>query len=156
MVLERPVDESTNLTTTHAVRTNCCLSGVTMSWSNTKEEQTPLKGEKFSPSHLLFGNVDFENLCNFSRAPRFRSDSHAPPWFIIDFHLILPSYGSKLATRGGHSPDFFSSPGNGESRGIFFTSRDSPGSLFLLYRSSVKSTILRISPNYCPKQWTIS
>ena len=80
MVLERPVDESTNLTTTHAVRTNCCLSGVTMSWSNTKEEQTPLKGEKFSLNHLLFGNVDFENLCNFSRAsPRFRSDSHAPP-----------------------------------------------------------------------------
>ena len=36
----------------------------------------------------------------FSRAsPRFRSDSHAPPWFIIDFHLILPSYGSKLATE---------------------------------------------------------
>ena len=65
MVLERPVDESTNLTTTHAVRTNCCLSGVTMSWSNTKEEQTPLKGEKFSLNHLLFGNVDFETFAIF-------------------------------------------------------------------------------------------
>ena len=87
------------------------------------------------------------NKTRLSEFPRFYEDAKVG---------IHDKVVTEAKNRGWNSPDFLTSPGNGESRGEGNIPRGSPGNAFFNSKSQVKSKISRIFTIQLDKKHFIS